>query len=146
MKFYGTVQNGELTLSAVQKDFRQKYLSKLKDGTLVKETLTRQGPMKTHQQVKCQFGLVVEMIRQKLEEMGIDVCGIAPNKQMVYDILKKACGGVGDMGETLGLSEMTIEQASKFFENCRAWAATQLGLNIPEPNKDWRTNRHLSEI
>lgn len=139
MEFYGTIQESQLILSDVQEQLRMRWLATIKDGTSVRETLTRKAPAKTHQQVKAHFGLAVEMIRKRFEDMGVDVCGVCPNKQMIHDILKKACGGVGDMGESLGLSEMTIEQASKFFDNCRAWSATQLQLVIPEPDKNWRT-------
>lgn len=141
MEFHYIVKDGELTLSDTQQELRDRFLASLKDGTFIKETLTREGRAKTHQQVKAHFGLVIEMMRQRFEDMGVDVCGIAPNKQMIHDILKKACGGVGDLGETIGLSQMTITQASKFFENCRTWAATQLQLDIPNPDPNWREKK-----
>lgn len=139
MEFYGTVQQGRLILSDVQKQLRMQWLASIKDATNVRETLTRIAPAKTHQQVKAHFGLVVEMVRQRLIEMGVDVCGVPPNKEMVYEILKRACFGVGDIGETLGLSQMTIAQASQAFDNCRTWTATQLQLVIPDPDPNWKT-------
>lgn len=138
MELHGEVQNGELMLSPLQNKLRAQWLVLCKDGTRVRETLTREGTAKTHQQVKTHFGLVVELIRQRLIDMGCDVCGVPPNKEMVHDILKKACGGVGDMGEMMGLSEMTTMQASKFFENCRTWSAVELQLDIPDPQKNWQ--------
>ena len=138
MEFHGRIQEGRLILSDVQEQLRKRWLAGIKEGTSVRETLTKVAPAKTHQQVKAYFGLAVEMIRKRFEDMGVDVCGVCPNKQMIHDILKKACGGVGDMGESLGLSEMTIDQASKFFDNCRAWAATQLQLVIPDPDPNWK--------
>jgi hypothetical protein len=57
---------------------------------------------------------------------------------MIHEILKKCCGGVGENGQTMSFSEMDTEQRSKFFENCRAWAATQLSLNIPDPDPNWK--------
>lgn len=137
-EFHFTVENHKLRLSPVQREIEERFLASLKDGTQVKVILTKEGNVKTHQQVKTHFGLVVELIRQRFIEMGVDVCGIAPNKLMIHDILKKACGGVGDMGENLGLSEMTTAQASKFLDNCRTWCATQLQLNIPDPDKNWK--------
>ena len=131
-------------LSSTMSELRQRWLGSMKNGSRVREVLTKEAPMKTYQQVKMQFGLVVEMVRQRLDDMGADVCGVSPNKNMVYEILKRACFGVGDMGETLGLSEMTTEQYSRAFENCRTWAATQLELDIPDPDPQWR-NRSISE-
>lgn len=145
MELHGEIQNGQLILSAIQKELKKHYLTSMRDGTRIRITYTREGPMKTWKQVKTQFGLVVQMVRIRLEEMSVDVCGIPANKQMVYDILIKACGGVGDLGETIGLSEMTIEQASQFFENCRVWSATQLNLDIPDPNPNWRDEKCQNE-
>lgn len=141
MEFHYRKENGRLALSETQTELFWKYVNSLKDGAMVRGTYKREGNVKTHKQCKTQFGLVVEMVRQRLIEMGVDVCGIAPNKDMVYDILKKACFGIGDFGETLGLSEMTTEQASRAFENCRTWAATQLSLNIPDPDVNWREKK-----
>lgn len=141
MEFHGEVTDGKLTLSDTQRELRKRLLASYKNGTRVRETLVKEGRAKTHNQVKAHFGLIVERIRQRFEDMGVDVCGIFPNKNMIHDILKKACGGVGDLGETLGLSGMSTEQTSKFFENCRIWAATELQLDIPDPDKNWRQHK-----
>ncbi len=141
MEFHYIKQCGNLTLSDTQRELRNRYIDSLKEGALIKGIYKREGNVKTHKQVKTQFGLVVEMIRLRLQEMGVDVCGVSVNKEMVYDILKKACFGVGDFGETLGLSKMTTDQASKAFENCRIWAATQLSLDIPDPDPEWKTKK-----
>ena len=140
-EFHGIVKQGRFLLPPVQKQLRERLLASMKDGTRIKETLIKEGRAKSPNQVRAHFGLVVEMIRKRFEDMGVDICGICPNKDMIHDILKKACSGVGDMGETLGLSEMTTEQASKFFENCRTWAATQLQLDIPNPDINWRQKK-----
>jgi len=136
--YHGEIQEGELILSETQNHLRKRWLSSLKNSTRVRLAYTKEGPMKTHQQVKAIFALPVEMIRQQLIEMGIDICGVSPNKEMVYEILKRSCFGVGDNGETLGVSEMTIEQAMQAFENCQRWAALELSLNIPDPSPNWR--------
>jgi len=47
------------------------------------------------------------------------------------------------MGETLRVSQMTIDQMMQFFENVRDWAATQLNVYIPDPRPDWK--EHQSE-
>ena len=140
LELYGKKQDGRFELSAVQEDMERQYFESLKEGQLLKKTYIKQGPMKTHQQVKTHFGLVVEAVRRRLETMGMSVCGVPANKNMVYDILKKACGGVGDMGQTLGLSEMSVDEASLFFENCNDWAATELHFVIPKIDKDWKKN------
>ena len=140
-EFHGYIQSGKFNLPPIQQQLRQQFLAGLKDGARIRETLTREGRAKTVQQVRTIFGLAVEMVRQRLIDMGCDICGVPPNKDMVYDILKKACFGVGDMGETLGLSEMTTMQAMTAFENCRTWSATQLQLVIPDPDIHWQSKK-----
>ena len=114
------------------------WWNSLKDGTMLKVEYKIFRAKRSERQVGAHFGLVIKMIQDRMEELGWDICGILPNKEMIHDILKKCCGGVGDNGKTLGLSEMDTEQASKFFENCRTWAATQLSLNIPDPDPNWK--------
>ena len=81
------------------------------------------------------------MIRQQMIDLGWSICGVAPSKDMIHEILTKCCGGVGPLGQTVRLSEQTIDQAMKFFENIRDWAATELHLVIPDPRKDWKKEK-----
>ena len=141
MIFHAEIQNGQLMLSDTQCALRQRLLASMKNGCRVRETITKEGTAKTHQQVKAHFGLVVETVRQRLIDMGCSICGVAPNKEMVHQILKRACGGVGELGESLGLSEMNTTQASQFFSNCRDWAAVELQLVVPEPNICWKEKK-----
>jgi len=138
LELHGEIKNGEIWLPLNQAELRKRWLASLKEGTKVIESLRKEGKAKSWSQVKTHFGLAVEMIRQRMIELGWGVCGIAPNKDMIHDILTKACGGVGEMGEVVRLSEMTTTQASALFENVRDWAATQLNLVIPDPDPTWR--------
>jgi hypothetical protein len=142
-ELHGIMDKGVLTFSPIQTELKTRYLVTLKDGVRVKMILTRESRTKTNQQVRVMFGLAVEMIRQRLIDMRVDVCGIPPNKEMVYEIIKRACFGVGDMGETIGLSEMSTTQAWQAFDNVRTWSATQLQLVIPDPNPNWKDEKEL---
>lgn len=146
MEYHGEIRNGQLMLSDTQNQLRERLLASMKNGTRIKEVLTREGTAKGHQQVKTIFGLAVEMVRQRLYEMRVDVCGVPVNKEMVYDILKKACFGVGDMGETLGLSKMTMAQAAQAFKNCQAWCAVELQLVIPDPDPNWNKEKREKQM
>jgi len=139
MEFHGTISKGNLILHTHQLMLRRHFLTSMKDGSHVIETIRKVGKSKSNRQVKCHFGLIVAMIRQTMIDLGWGICGVAPNKNMIHDILKKACSGVGDGGECLGLSEMTSEQASQFFKNCQHWAASELKLFIPEPDPNWKS-------
>ena len=140
MELIATIQNGQAVLTPEQRELERRYLASLKDGTKVRKRWTRIAAKRTSQQVKAHWGLVIMLMRAKMEELGWDICGVVPNKQMIHDILKRSCGGVGDSGELLGLSEMTVPQAMQFFENCRDWAASELAVYIPEPDPNWREN------
>jgi len=138
LELHGEVKNGQVMLPLNQAELRRRWLDSLKDGTRVIENLRKEGKAKSWSQVKAHWGLAIEMIRERMIELGWSLCGIAPNKDMIHDILTKACGGVGEMGEVIRLSEMTTTQAAAYFENVRDWAATQLNLVIPDPDPAWR--------
>lgn len=144
LKLHGQVKNERLTFQPNVELLYTRWL-KESEGKFVNVTLKRTGPMKTHKQLGAYFGLAVMMIRDAMIDQGWSVCGVAPNKDMIHEILLKACGGVGTMGESLRLSEMTIEQAARFFDNCRHWAATQLHMNIPDPDPAWRQQYEMAD-
>ena len=108
------------------------------EGKFVKGQFSRVGKNKTWKQVKTHFGLAIAMIREAMIDKGWGVCGIAPNKLMVHEILLKCCGGVGELGSMKRLSEMTTTEESQFFENIRDWAANELHIVIPDPDTNWR--------
>lgn len=141
LTFHGTIRNSRLVIPVEQLRLREQFLSSMKDGARVIETLRREGRPKTVQQVRAHFGLAVQMVRDRMIEFGYAIYNVAPSREMVHEILKLACGGVGDGGESLGLSQMTTSQASKFFENVRDWAATELHLIIPDPDPNWRDKK-----
>lgn len=84
------------------------------------------------------FGLAVERIRHAMYEQGWNIAGVPINKEQVHDILSQRCGGVGTFGEMVRLSEQDPKECSKFFEYIRDWAAKNLHIVIPDPDKDWR--------
>jgi len=141
IEFHGIAsKDGTLRFPPAQEKLRMHWLIDC-SGKSVTERLHVSGRAKSQSQVKTHFGLAVMMIREKMIELGWDICGVAPNKEMIHEILTKACMGVGPLGEIVRLSEQTVDQNIKTFENIRAWAATQLGLNIPNPDKDWRSKK-----
>jgi len=161
MEWYGHVQNGQLRYTPEVQTRRARYLGKLKDGTIVKERLVRQGSPKSRQQLGCHFGLVVGMIRDELAENGIDLATflaalagydaratnsrIAPGIPVSREVIAAALyayNDVGDDGERKRISEMNTIEMSRFFENCRnavaQWSIVQ--LQIPDPDPNWNRN------
>jgi len=142
LEIIGQVKNGCLIYPPNADELYMRLLSAC-EGKSLRVRISRVGPKKTRNQLGAYFGLAVEMIRQAMIDKGWDICGIAPNKEMIHEILLKSCGGVGDHGETIRLSdpEMTIEKMMQFFENVRTWAATQLYISIPDPDPNWKSKR-----
>ena len=108
------------------------------EGKFVKGQFCRVGKNKTHKQCKMHFGLAVAMIRAEMIDKGWAICGVAPNKTMIHEILLKCCGGVGELGSMKRFSEMTTTEAKQFFENIRDWAANELHIVIPDPDQNWK--------
>lgn len=140
LEIVGRAQQGRLVFQKSAEELLTRLLLDC-ENKFIKCRYSRIGLHKTHQQVKTHFGLAVAMIRDAMIEMGWSICGISPNKEMIHEILLKACGGVGELGQSKRLSEMTTAEAAQFFENIRDWAATQLGINIPNPDPNWQENK-----
>jgi len=137
LELIGVAKNGRWILPP---NAEQLYTQLLKEseGKFVKGQFNRVGKQKSQKQLGTHFGLAVAMIRQAMIDKGWAVCGIAPNKTMIHEILLKSCGGVGELGATKRLSEMTTTEASKFFENIRDWSAHELHIVIPDPDPNWK--------
>ena len=134
----GVAKNGRYVLPPMNAELHMRWLSDC-EGSFVKAKWTKVGKPKTQKQLGVHFGLAVEIVRQVMIDKGYGICGIPPNKQMVHEILSKSCGGVGPLGESVRLSEMTSDQASKYFENIRDWAAKELNVYILDPDPNWKT-------
>jgi hypothetical protein len=137
LQLHGHVKNGRLTFQPPNDELYMRWLSDCEDKS-VTVRLSRSGPMKTNRQLGAYFGLAVTMIREAMIDKGWSICGVAPNKKMIHEILSKCCGGIGPVGEMKRLSDMTIDEAVKFFENVRDWAAAQLHIYIPDPDPNWK--------
>lgn len=139
LEIIAVARQGKLVYQKTADELLTRLLSE-SEGKFVKCRYSRVGAHKTHKQVKTHFGLAVVMIREAMIDKGWAICGVAPNKEMIHEILLKCCGGVGPLGEMKRLSEMTTTEAVQFFENVRDWAASQLNIYIPNPDPNWRNN------
>jgi hypothetical protein len=149
MKFTGILQSGELDFPLPIKEERRKFLSRLKDGDLVDESLTIFREPKTKNQLGAHFGLMLSMAVQELDDRGYDTSfilkidkptGIGISIDLLKEYFYNVCPMFNDNGERIGLSKANTQQASKHFEDCRNFLASQWNINVPEPSKDWRNN------
>jgi hypothetical protein len=151
MEFHGTILKEQLYLSIIQKELRQQFLASLKDGTLIKETLTKRGQNKTYQQVKAFWGMVITMTLAEFDDRGWDTSyllnmdkptGIAISKDLLKEYFYAVCPVFDENGKRITLSKMTIEQAMKQFEMVRNFAASQWSIYIPDPDPNWREKKN----
>jgi hypothetical protein len=149
MEFHGQIQNGRIQLPDAQNELRERFLSSLKDGQLIKETIVKSDTSKTHQQIKAIFGLAMVRICDEMDSRGWDSSvilgnkiptGVAVSKGLLKEYLYIVCPICDDSGNkvTLSSASTSIPQAAKFFEDIRAWSASQWQIDIPEPQKNWK--------
>lgn len=147
MEFHSIKQDGELKRSPTQEELRQKYIDSLKNGTPVKETLTKQSPNKTHQQVKAFWAMIIAMTLAEFDDRGWDTSillhlpeptGVPVSKDLLKEYLYAACPVFDEHSNRVTLSKMSIEQAMEQFESIRNFVASQWSIYIPEPDKNWK--------
>jgi hypothetical protein len=147
MEVYHIKQGGKLTLTAAQSELRARYIATLKDGTLVKETLTKAEINKTHAQIKAIFGLAITVVLDIFEERGWDSSvilggdiptGVPVSKVLLKEYFYITCPICDDEGNRKTLSKASIEQAARFFEDIRNLSVAQWQIVIPDPDPNWR--------
>jgi hypothetical protein len=139
MVLFGTIDSSrKLILSPVTNELRNGFIASCKPGEIVKVTMTRCRPDKTRKQLGTIWGLLIPIAKQAMDDAGIDCMGVPLTKDMVKNVLYRYCGGVGENGEIVSMSDMNIEQASLFFENCRMWLSKNFHVDVPDPDPNWR--------
>ena len=136
------IDSRHLRYNAVMQSLLNGFLGSCKPGQLVEIDIKRLRPSKSRQQVKAIWGMIVPATKAALDHAGIDCMGVPLNEEMVKQILYRFCGGVGENGKVISLSQQNVDQASEFFERCRAWLAETFGVQIPDPDKNWRNDEH----
>ncbi len=132
------------------------FLGSVKPGTTIKTTMVRHYPARSNQQLKMVFGLLLNTIKSTFDDRGWDVALLFNDEDIpsglpveVDDIKRKlylCCGNVGPEGKhkTLGRHRgeepMNVEEAARFFEKCRTWAAGKWQIQIPDPDPNWKDN------
>jgi len=140
-----------LTFSGADIERRKRFIASLKPGQVVVETLKLYRKPKTDQQVRTIWGLLIETVKQGLDEMGFDMAVLFPTAQIppgipcprevLMQVFYAACNDVGEMGERKTLSQMNTIEAATFFDKCRDHAASVWGIVVPDPDPNWRMKR-----
>ena len=155
MEFHYIKQDGRLTLSTTQREQRERFISSLKEGVLIRETLQKAEVSKTHAQIKAIFGLAMALILDEFENRGWDSSiilggdvptGVPVSKVLLKEYLYVVCSICDDEGNKKSLGRANIEQASKFFEDIRNWSASKWQIVIPDPDPEWRKKQQPTPL
>ncbi len=147
MEYIGIVQSGQFELPVYQSELRKNFLSKLKDGTRVKETLSKVGKPKTKEQLGAIFGQALKQIEIELSDRGWDTSiimklpqptGVEITKDILLQYFYSLFPVFDDNHKQVTLSKMDTGMAAKFYDQIRNFAASQWQIVILEPDKNWR--------
>jgi Sec7-like guanine-nucleotide exchange factor len=151
IEVYGEIKDGEIFLPPVQNRYRKRMLAEYKDGTKVKETISKVGKAKTQEQLGAIFGLAFKQIVESFECYGWDssillrierTTGVSINEDMLKQYFYSLYPTYQD-DKLIGLSKMTAGQAALFFDRIRNHAASQWSIVIPDPDPEWRKKFNL---
>lgn len=154
LEFYGAIQNGKLDFPGQQKRIMTEEFAKCKDGTQVYARFGRLKAPKTNAQLRAWWGLFASTVITEFNDRGYDTSfllntekptGIPIDRDLIKDYLYNVCP-VYDSERRITMSSMDIEQMCKFFDDCRNFAASQWNIYVPEPDKNWREKRKISEL
>lgn len=146
MDFIGPTKDGNIDLSPIMRSAREDYIRRWKEGTLVRERITRILQDKSQAQLGAHFGLMFRVVLDEFESRGWDLQmlfkNVPPGLPVTKDILKEylyaVAGNVGDDGERKRISMMNTAEMSRHFELSRDFLASAWSIWVPEPDANWR--------
>jgi len=147
MDFHGKKINGLPVYPPAIEEQRRRAWAKVKEGGQFKSSLTVPRPGKTKNQLGAIWGLLMAKAVLQLDEQAMDTSyifkvdsptGTRITKDLLCEYLYNVCP-IFEGGKRITLSQMDTEQANKFFEDSRAWLASQFGIDIPDPNPNWQS-------
>lgn len=150
-EFHGQSLNGILQFPKSVEQQRTNLLKKYDEKFLTERLLLRR-PLRTQQQIKCHFGLLISTVIAKANDEGIDTSaflkmlvqddlptGIGLTADFLHELFYLVCPIFDKEGHRTTLSKMDVEQASQWFDQCRNLLASR-GIYVPDPNPNWRKN------
>ena len=150
IEFHGQSQDGTLQFPKNIEEQRMLLLKKY-DGKFLTERLTVRRPLRTSQQIKCHFGLLINTVIARANDEGIDTSsflkllvrddlpsGMGLTSDFLHELFYLVCPIFNEEGHRTTLSKMTVDEASRWFEECRNLLASR-GIYVDDPDKNWKT-------
>ena len=147
MKFFGTKKDGKLVYPPAIEEKKRRYWKKVPEGALVESSLTVKHRDKTKSQLGMIWGLMMAKAVIMLHDAAIDTSYIYKLKnptgnpikeRALCDYLYEVCPIYTEDDKRITLSNADTKQASQFFEEARNHLASEFGIDIPDPNPNWK--------
>lgn len=147
MKFIGIKQGDKLVHPPAIEAEKQRFWKGIKEGAIVESSLTVKRADKTENQLGAIWGLMLAQACDILDDRGYDTSfiynlplptGIKISKDLLCSFFYNACPIFSYEGKVITLSKTSTTEASKFFEDVRAWMASQWSIVIENPDKQWK--------
>ena len=154
MEYYGRKLGNKIVYSPAVAELRRRRWEKIKDGDIVKTSLTVPRKDKSQEQLGAIWGLMISTAIIELEDRGEDTSlilntdkptGIRISKRALCDYFYSICPMFNEGGDKITLSDSNTAEAAKFFEDVRNYMASQWGVIIPDPDKNWRQAKEKEE-
>ena len=148
LETYAVIEQGQMEMTFTQLQLRRRWLGTLKDGQVIKETLSIARKPKTYKQVKTIFGLAFFTICQEFDDRGWDASMLyrlpePTGVQVSLDMLKGFFYVLfpvfeGERQITLSDPEYDSKRTAELYEKISNWSASQWNIYIPDPDPEWR--------
>ena len=152
IEFYGTIEGNRINFPGEQTHLMKEYLSSTKDGTMVYVRIGKYSAPKTNAQLRAWWGLFAATVITEFNDRGYDTSfllnidkptGIPIDRDILKEYMYNVCP-VYKEDRRIGMSSMSVEQMSKFFDDCRNFVASQWNIFVPEPDKN--REKRISEL
>jgi len=149
IKINGTIRGGKLFIPAAMAEAKRQWIASQKEDTLIAIEMKRPSSPKSKQQLGAIFGLLLKTAVIEMEHLGMDTSyiykldrptGIRIDEDTLLKYLYNACPIYRD-GEIITLSQMDMAEAADCYDKFCAYLASQFGIVIPEPDKNWRLKK-----
>ena len=146
MKFHGTKTNGKFVAPAPIAELARRHWESIKEGSEVVKDVYVPRNSRSEKQLGAIWGLMLSTVSIELSDMGYDTSiiynldqptGIEIAKDDLCNFFYSACPIWRD-GKRITLSKADTKEAAKFFEDIRNYASSQWGINVPDPNPNWK--------
>lgn len=143
IKLNGIKRANELYLSPVMAELKRRFIASLEDETPIEIQIKVFRNPKSQKQLGAIFGLMLKQACLEMEDLGLDTSylfkldkptGIKIDTDLLKEYAYSVCPIFDENGEKITLRDSNTEQAAKFFEDFRAFLASQFGIVIPDPD------------